>query len=509
MSIAHDRIKAFSFGEKLLKLHDAVNPASIARVAIERLQKSASKLDEEGPASKHDSLVRRGAAFVAECRRELSKYADAVPVKEFLAECSALLEDNVTYIAIEEAISSLEYSRNAAAFDRAIADLRRASASETPDFFIAGNLSGSRWIPEVNTLFEAAQNRVGSPSRDNRAGFSISKPISIIVSEGGVRSFFSDGLVIEVNDGLRLKPVTEAVTVAGSKQDFLERCTAGGGLLTFYPSHTCSLRGSLTEGTVSLAIDGVQHDVDVASIENMVRLSGAVRLSEMQGVSDFLSLVAERDNIAEIDFATHLRDARKKVSATLFVFEGKVYVQMRNKAMGRNSFEEVTAEDAVEALRRFMGYDVTEHVKHLFTGEADQEAKAREALQIAEGRVQQIEDRLARVPEIAAGRGVTDPSRIEAAKAMLESELAKAREELAACMSAVDEGKGKSKKEDGFAPGEAADDFKSASGDVKKGTKLKIRAIDYTSGGEDDDVEYIVDGTAETGKTLKKNLKAH
>lgn len=503
-------MKAFSIEEKLLKLHDDVNPASISRVAIERLQRSAARLNEGLAPSKHDAFVRVFVTLVDECRRELAKY-DVPAIRSFLAECQAVLDDNRTYIEIEETISNLEYSRNAGSFERAMADLRKASASDTPDFFVAGNLGGSRWIPEVNRLFEAAQSRTGGTARNNRAGFTVSTPRSVVITEGNTRSFFSDGLVIEASDALRLKSITEAVATAGARQDFLEQqCSATGEVVTFYPSTRCAMHGSLTEGTVTLTIDGVQQDVAVGGVENMLRLSGAVRLSEMHKVSEFLTLLAERDNIADIDFATHVRDARKDVSATLFVFEGKVYVQMRNKAMGRNSFEEMTAENAVEELRRFVGYDVTEQVKHLFSGEADETAKAQDALRLAESRVQQIEDRIARVAEIAAERGVTDPSRIEAAKALLESELVKAREDLAAHMSSLDEAKkGKKDDADGFVPGEAAEDFASESGDVKKGTKLKVRAIDYTAGGGDDEVEYIVDGTGKAGKTAKQNLKAH
>ena len=511
MGIAQDRMKAFSVKERLLKLHDEVSPVSIARVAIERLQKSAARLDESMAPSKHDAYVRVFVRLIGECQGELSRYT-APAIVAFLGECKALLDDNSTYIAIEETIASLEYSRGGVgAFERAIEDLRKASASETPDFFVTGNLGGSRWIPQVNSLFEAAQSRTGSSSRDNRAGFTVTTPRSVVITEGGTRSFFSDGLVIETGaDGLKLKSLTEAVATAGARQDFMEQqCSHTGDVVTFYPSPRCAMTGSLTEGTMTVSIDGTKQDVDAAGVENFLKLSGAVRLSEMGRVSEFLSLVAERESIADIDFATHIRDARKEVSATLFVLEGKVYVQMRNKAMGRNSFEEMPAADAVEALRRFIGYDVTEQVKHLFVGEADAEAKAKEALQLAEGRVQQIEDRIARVAEIAAERGVTDPARIEAAKAMLESELAGAREQLSACLTSLNEAKGKKDDAAGFTPGEAVEDFESASGDVKKGTKLRVRAIDYTAGGGDDEVEYIVDGTGQTGKTSKKNLVAH
>lgn len=444
----------------------------------------------------HDPFVRSTAAVLSACASELTRHDTQPAVKKFLLECERFVADNVAYFRVEETLARLQYSKNASAFGQAIAGLAGARSSDSPDSFVAGNLSGFRWIPEVNSLFEECSVRAGLSLEDGRGGSLEVSPVlsAVHVVESAGAVFFSEGLALQ-SDGreVRLTAVpAEEFAVSAGLHGVLTECSYSGGWLSFCPNDRCVMRLSLAEGTVVAEVPGKpKMTVPVDGVGKLVedlRSTGGIRPNDMARVERFVRLVSEREGLAEIDGAVRISDHKKGISATVFVTEQGVFVQRRNPAMGLNVVAKLDPAAAIEEVRGFVGYDIAGMVKHL----TDTPASA------LDEEIARAEEKLAAVDGLAAERGVTDQAVVERAKEAVRARIGVLLEKKAA---------GKKDDLEGFSPGEAAEDFSSHNGDAKKGEKLKVRSVEYTKGGPNDEIEVVLSDGRMT-RTAKKNVLA-
>jgi hypothetical protein len=155
------------------------------------------------------------------------------------------------------------------------------------------------------------------------------------------------------------------------------------------------------------------------------RISRGLGTNESKVISDIIRLYENFDKVVELDFAKSvISKVYEGASVSLIKWDGKIFLQRVNEAMRENSLFAVNGSQAVNMVREFLKYDISEGLTEFLDGEKrvksimfNDRKKVIENISIVESEMQKIESLVATNPLYKGSKQLSD------AYSLLEKEL--------------------------------------------------------------------------------------
>lgn len=155
------------------------------------------------------------------------------------------------------------------------------------------------------------------------------------------------------------------------------------------------------------------------------RISRGLGTNESKVVSDVIRLYENFDKVVELDFAKSVvSKVYEGASVSLIKWNGKIFLQRVNEAMRENSLFAVNGSQAVNIVKDFLKYDISEGLTEFLDGEKriksimiNDRKKVIENISIVESEMQKIESLVATNPLYKGSKQLSD------AYSLLEKEL--------------------------------------------------------------------------------------
>ena len=155
------------------------------------------------------------------------------------------------------------------------------------------------------------------------------------------------------------------------------------------------------------------------------RISRGLGTNESKVISDVIRLYENFDKVVELDFAKSvISKVYEGASVSLIKWNGKIFLQRVNEAMRENSLFAVNGSQAVNIVKDFLKYDISEGLTEFLDGEKriksimiNDRKKVIENISIVESEMQKIESLVATNPLYKGSKQLSD------AYTILEKEL--------------------------------------------------------------------------------------
>lgn len=380
---------------------------------------SASVLSETRTANA-DSYLLSQVQILESAIRELRSYSWMPEIKSFIDESIEFLTQNQTYILIESVMRDLEVDKSRSYYTKAINALRESSKSENPAFHVVETMSAETWIPLVKQLFEYCSKIKGEVNGTN-PNFKVSKIYSPIEINEGSYTFFSNGKMIDVTEDTITESTKNPSDDFKALVNIAENAKFSENGMRVYPNSMSTLDITFGEET-TVSLNG--KIVEAKNIDSILLSSAIVRMNETEKIALIGRAINEGSKIKEIDFGYTVSSSMfEGLSVSVYTLNERVYIHKVNKGMKENSITEAAnATEAIQIVKDFMNYDITESVKTLMIAENESLKAKSEEVAVVENRIKFIEEKLA---EVTAAEKVIGKSNIlEEAKSLLEGQLA-------------------------------------------------------------------------------------
>ena len=325
-------------------------------------------------------------------------------------------------------------------------------------------------------------------AEDNKAtangGGTISTTLSPVLESAEGLTFHLHGKNYIFNG----KTITEAEVKDSRFFDVLEGLgmfkNTDNTLVTFGESGK-TLEYSLTEGTLKLG------NVDLSN-SSIIELKEALLANNFFGyrnqwkIDNVCKFFESIDLLAEMDnFTTITSNEFTNLFLTMIAVEEGIYVNTVNSAMHLNEMKLVSsATETVKLVKEFINYDASPILSERLIAENDEAAKAEKVRATISDRISFLEEKKAKVKEAINKLGETEE--LTEAMNLLDEEISKFEKELQE--SYVVEKKSRNELlDDGFVEAEVN---KNGNG-LRKGQEVYVNAEDYTSLGDNDQLECI------------------
>jgi hypothetical protein len=155
------------------------------------------------------------------------------------------------------------------------------------------------------------------------------------------------------------------------------------------------------------------------------RISRGLGTNESKVISDVIRLYENFDKVVELDFAKSVvSKVYEGASVSLIKWNGKIFLQRVNEAMRENSLFAVNGSQAVNMVKDFLKYDISEGLTEFLDGEKrvksimfNDRKKVIENISVVESEMQKIESLVATNPLYKGSKQLSD------AYSLLEKEL--------------------------------------------------------------------------------------
>jgi hypothetical protein len=325
-------------------------------------------------------------------------------------------------------------------------------------------------------------------AEDNKAtangGGTISTTLSPVLESAEGLTFHLHGKNYIFNG----KTITEAEVKDSRFFDVLEGLgmfkNTDNTLVTFGESGK-TLEYSLTEGTLKLG------NVDLSN-SSIIELKEALMANNFFGyrnqwkIDNVCKFFESIDLLAEMDnFTTITSNEFTNLFLTMIAVEEGIYVNTVNSAMHLNEMKLVSsATETVKLVKEFINYDASPILSERLIAENDEAAKAEKVRATISDRISFLEEKKSKVKEAINKLGETEE--LTEAMNLLDEEISKFEKELQE--SYVVEKKSRNELlDDGFVEAEVN---KNGNG-LRKGQEVYVNAEDYTSLGDNDQLECI------------------
>jgi len=379
-----------------------------------------SSILNEAKTSTADSFLLGRIEILESAVKELKAYSWMPQIGKFIEETNESLNSNRTFILIESVMRDLEVDKNRSYYTKAINLLRESSNAENPVYSVLETMESEQWIPLVKRLYEYCNTLKGSITGVN-PNFKVSKiysPVEAIDENTFV--FHSSNKMLEVKDG----SITESEITPSDDFKALVSIAAnakfGVNEMRLYPNNSSVLDIRFGEETKVFINNKI---VESSSVETQLITSGFVNFSDKSKLATISRAISEGSKIKEIDFGYTVNSSVfEGLSATVFTLNDKIYIQKVNKGMKENSLVEATSgNEAVQIVKDFMNYDITESVKALVESENTESKRKNAEIERVENRIKFI---LEKIQDVQASERVIGKSEIiDKAKELLETQL--------------------------------------------------------------------------------------
>lgn len=265
-----------------------------------------------------------------------------------------------------------------------------------------------------------------------------------------------------------------------------------GTLVTFGETGK-TLEYNLTEGTLKLG------NVDLSN-SSIIEVKEALMANNFFGyrnqwkIDNVCKFFESVDLLAEMDNFTNITSTEfTNLFLTLIGVQEGIYVNKVNSAMHLNEMVLVpSATETVKLVKEFINYDASPILSERLIAENDEAAKVEKERSEISDKISFLEEKKAKVKEAIDKLGETEE--LTEAMNLLNEEIAKFEKSLQETYSVTEKKSRKEYLDDGFVEAEVN---KNGNG-LKRGQEVYVSAEDYTSLGDDDQLECI---DYKTGKT--------
>jgi len=422
--------------------------------------------------------------------RDLGSSDWLTPIKELRSYIEGAYTDTKWSFRISEAIQRVKGQRGKM-YEGLVNDLEGllTESSDSIKTKFATFSAKNPWYLEGKSIVNEMK------AEDNKAtangGGTISTTLSPVLESAEGLTFHLHGKNYIFNG----KTITEAEVKDSRFFDVLEGLgmfkNINNTLVTFGESGK-TLEYSLTEGTLKLGNADLSNSSIIELKEALLanNFFGYRNQWKIDSVCKFfesIDLLAEMDN-----FTTITSNEFTNLFLTMIAVEEGIYINTVNSAMHLNEMKLVSsATETVKLVKEFINYDASPILSERLIAENDKAAKAEKVRATISDRISFLEEKKAKVKDAINKLGETEEL-IEAMN-LLDEEISKFEKELQE--SYVVEKKSRNELlDDGYVEAEVN---KNGNG-LRKGQEVYVKAEDYTSLGENDQLECI---DYETGKS--------
>lgn len=386
-----------------------------------------SSIDEEKTFEELESpLFINRLRIVETMVRDLKMYSFVPAVKKFIQENEEIFEENKLEIAVEKTLHSLKNNKNSKFYEKAVQNLEECSREENPIFSIVDNMKEHNWIPEVKSLFEFCKTLKGSISSEN-PNFRISKIYSPVqpVNENSF-NFYSSGKVLNFN-GSEISESSDSVNddfktlvriVESSK-------VSDNGIRFLFNNSILDVKlGEEKEILVNNKI------VESKNLSGYLLNSSLISLRDREKITLFETAYQKGTDIKDVDFGYKISsNIYEGLSASVFTVNNRIFIQKVNVGMKENSLVEATsANDAVNIVKNFIKFDISESVKDILESENLEASSKKDEAKKVRDRISFLMEKLAEVEAVESEIGKN--KRITEAKKLLEDQIVSQNKKL-------------------------------------------------------------------------------
>jgi hypothetical protein len=276
--------------------------------------------------------------------------------------------------------------------------------------------------------------------------FKVSKIYSPVQVNEGSYTIFSNGKVLDVTEDSIVESTSTPSDDFKALVNIAESSKFSENGMRVYPNMHSTLDITFGEET-QVALNG--KIVEAKNIDSILLSTAIIRMNEQEKLAMIGRAINEGSKIKEIDFGYTVSSSMfEGLSVSVYTLNEKVYVQKVNKGMKENTLvEAVSATEAVQIVKDFMNYDITESVKTLMVSENESAKAKSDEIAVVESRIKFIEEKLSDVN--AAEKVIGKSDILDEAKNLLKDQLA----EQNSILDQVKYGKvEESKDSEGFKP---------------------------------------------------------
>jgi len=424
------------------------------------------------------------------------------PIRELRAYITGAYQDTKWSFRVTEAIARTK-TQNGKMYEGLVKDLEGllTEASDTIKSKFSVVAAKNPWSIDCKAILNEMK------AEDNKATENGDGTISTVLSP-----------VLESENGLTFhlhgknynfdgKKITEAEVKDPRFFDILEGLgmfkNMNNTLVTFGEGNDKTLEYNLTEGTLMLGKTNLTNASIIELKESLMALNffGYRNQWKNDKVCKFfesIDLLAEMDNFTNITSSTY-----KNLSLTMISVDEGVYVNKVNAAMHLNEMVFLSsATETVKLVKEFINYDASPILSERLIAENDSAALIEKTRSDISDKISFLEEKKVKVKEAIKKLG--DTEELTEAMNLLEEEISKFEKSLQETYEvAITEKKSRNEYlDDGFVEAEVV---KPGNG-LKKGQEVYVSAEDYTSLGDDDQLEVIDQKTTKTTICPKSQL---
>ena len=425
--------------------------------------------------------------------RDLSSSEWLNPIRELRTYITGAYEDTKWSFRVTEAITRTQ-TQKGKMYEGLVNDLEGLlnESSDTIKSKFSAIAAKNPWSIDCKAILNEMKGE------DNKAtangGGTISTVLSpVLESENGL-TFHLHGK----NYNFDGKTITEAEVKDPRFFDILEGLgmfkNMNNTLVTFGEGTDKTLEYNLSEGTLMLGKTNLTNASIIEVKESLMALNffGYRNQWKNDKVCKFfesIDLLAEMDNFTNITSNEY-----KNLSLTMINVNEGVYVNKVNSAMHVNEMVFVSsATETVKLVKEFINYDASPILSEKLISENNEVAKVEKSRSDISDKITFLEEKKAKVKEAIDKLGETEE--LTEAMNLLKEEISKFEKSLQETYNSITEKKSRNEYlDDGFVEAEIT---KNGNG-LKRGMEVMVSAEDYTSLGDDDQLEVI---DPKTGKT--------
>ena len=425
--------------------------------------------------------------------RDLSSSEWLNPIRELRTYITGAYEDTKWSFRVTEAITRTQ-TQKGKMYEGLVNDLEGLlnESSDSIKSKFSAIAAKNPWSMDCKAILNEMKGE------DNKAtangGGTISTVLSpVLESENGL-TFHLHGK----NYNFDGKTITEAEVKDPRFFDILEGLgmfkNMNNTLVTFGEGTDKTLEYNLSEGTLMLGKTNLTNASIIEVKESLMALNffGYRNQWKNDKVCKFfesIDLLAEMDNFTNITSNEY-----KNLSLTMINVNEGVYVNKVNSAMHVNEMVFVSsATETVKLVKEFINYDASPILSEKLISENNEVAKVEKSRSDISDKITFLEEKKAKVKEAIDKLGETEE--LTEAMNLLKEEISKFEKSLQETYNSITEKKSRNEYlDDGFVEAEIT---KNGNG-LKRGMEVMVSAEDYTSLGDDDQLEVI---DPKTGKT--------
>ena len=316
---------------------------------------------------------------------EMRDYMWIEGVSEIVKSISDTLNENKFSIQVENTYNKLKNSNQQAFFSAVFPVLEDLMGMQESEIVENASyvLHAHTWVPEVKAIVE--QVNLLNKGANETADHVINRKYSPVIEHNGNYAFNLDGVSYIMKDGELTKIDKNLLGAAYLTMLAVEESAKfSENAITFYKGkHVYEIQ--LNEGGKTFTVDGRELLFrEKAQLKNLLVSTCHFNVNENHNIDILTAAYEHAESFVELDFVQSISPRFVKgITANIIRVNENIYINKINKSMKMNEMVKAeSAEKAIQIVKEFINYDITNLVKDLL------EVDAKNKLAIQEKRTQ-------------------------------------------------------------------------------------------------------------------------